>query len=325
MVGWACAEGGTRPSRIRIDIDGLPACYFMPVDYREDLEHHQAADGFCGIAVDFPRPLAVWAPVTVEVYDDETSLSIWGPELVSPPDRENAVVDEPQLGERVTRWTAESLMPSAAISAPGGPMQLAALCAAESQSRAAAELAQFVAKLQYMLADEALSEIRRLRSQRKEMQEGSTLAEEKGEIVIDFRAGGNLADFRHSGFSYAEGEGCWSVGTESSLVLPQPGVQREKLILSATLLPCILEGHVAEQHLTIEVNGIVVYDGSVHGRTIVEVPVPSAMATAEPDLSLVFRHPDAVAPATIGSSDTRPLAFFFDQLSVRRRPEPSDF
>ena len=150
----------------------------------------------------------------------------------------------------------------------------------------------------------------------------SASGDQHGQFTVDFRAGGNLTEFRHSGFSVAESGGRWAVGTASSVVMPRPDVQRPEPTLLVSFLPCTIEGYVSEQRLIIEINGTVVYDKLVHGWTTIEVPVSATLIAAEPELSIVFRHPGAVAPVTTGANaDARPLAIFFAKLlllGVRR-------
>jgi|GEM_PF-1187808 hypothetical protein len=136
---------------------------------------------------------------------------------------------------------------------------------------------------------------------------------------IDFRTGGNQRAFERTGFSVEESFGTWTLGTESSIVIPRSGdpVAAE---LSITLRPCLAGGSASEQRLKVQVNGCEVYSGKLKVATAIRLSLPAVIFAGNRNIALTFEHPDAIVPAFVtASSDTRRLGFQFERLSLRQK------
>jgi SGNH hydrolase-like domain, acetyltransferase AlgX len=133
---------------------------------------------------------------------------------------------------------------------------------------------------------------------------------------VDFRMNGNLRNFEHSGFSQQESLGAWSLGTESSILLPRP-TSKGDLELTAVVLPCLLEGVALGQSLEILAGGVPVYHGVLTKWTNITVKLAGVTLGEGDTTRLIFRHPTPVVPAHGGnSSDVRPLAIMFRSLTL---------
>jgi alginate O-acetyltransferase complex protein AlgJ len=143
-------------------------------------------------------------------------------------------------------------------------------------------------------------------------------------MQIDFTQGGNSDEFVVSGFSKAERLGRWSMGIMSQIKLPVPaGVSGLELQLA--LFPITAPGQVPEQSLTVIANGKPIHTATLSGWQELHFALP---ASASGELTLQFLHPTPVVPADLGSSaDSRPLAFFFRQITLlvpQPKPQAAD-
>ncbi len=147
------------------------------------------------------------------------------------------------------------------------------------------------------------------------------IAERAGEpVTVDFRVGGNLTEFQPTGFSRPEDHGTWSLGKQSSIVLPsrQKGTPS---YLTMTAFPYTIEGIIPKQTVKIQANGVDVFAGDLTGWKDISVLIPETAIGDRPEVMLTFRYPLAIAPRNAGqSSDDRQLALLFQRLSLQAAP-----
>jgi hypothetical protein len=128
-------------------------------------------------------------------------------------------------------------------------------------------------------------------------------------LALTFGRGDNGTGFLRKGWSVPEDGYVWSAAAESYLCLPpirQSGEYRLYIVgdplTHATKLPV--------QRVTVLLDGLDIGTACVRNSSMIEVPVPSAMAATGQTVTLTLRLPDAARPADIGDSkDTRLLGF----------------
>jgi hypothetical protein len=134
-------------------------------------------------------------------------------------------------------------------------------------------------------------------------------------VSIDFKADGNFSAFETEGFSYSEPRGTWSLGTESLITVPCTAVF-DAAELALFVYPSTVAGLRDEQRLRVFVNNVEIYDAYIAKLTEIRVSVPRNVRK-DGKLDLKFIHPTPISPSEGGVSiDTRPLAFFFQLLSI---------
>jgi hypothetical protein len=134
---------------------------------------------------------------------------------------------------------------------------------------------------------------------------------------VVFAAGGNLDTFEHSGFSYPETGGCWSLGRISRLRLPAPrrpgGVE---LLLTVHPVQGTIPG--VEPTIAISVNGTPLSHLSMAGELSLRVALPHELLRGHETILLQFAHPVFVTGAPDDKAgEARQLAVFFEQLELR--------
>ncbi len=134
-------------------------------------------------------------------------------------------------------------------------------------------------------------------------------------IVISFREGGNASAYVGAGWSYQEADHIWMEGDESVLTLPlqRPGSDH---VIEIDMWPHVVPALLDSQHLEILANGAKIGACPVRGAGKLTTRLKGAMLEA-PELTLVFRHPDALAPITYGGNDSRPLSLCVTELCLR--------
>jgi len=141
-------------------------------------------------------------------------------------------------------------------------------------------------------------------------------------LIVDFRAGGNSAVYRRSGWAEPEPEHTWTIGPESRLELPRPttpGAYRMVLDLG----PFIWGRDLPVQRLTVSVNDRAIGDFFIREVTRIECAVPwEAIADSE-RVAVAFRHPGAARPCDVsGAADHREIALAFQRLLLYRQADP---
>ncbi len=141
-------------------------------------------------------------------------------------------------------------------------------------------------------------------------------------FVIAFNAGGNGYEYQGGGWSYPEADFTWTLGYESSIVLPAPASPGPyELVLD--LFP-FTAGPVTEQPLTVALDGREIARAAIArgGRVTCRAEWPAEPATAGRGLTLTLHHPGAARPSETkpDSGDQRLLAFAVRSLTLRRLP-----
>lgn len=135
-------------------------------------------------------------------------------------------------------------------------------------------------------------------------------------LDIDFREGGNSADFVLAGWSGQEQTHRWTIGAESRLILP-PSLVLSDIMLEISLWPFIVADVLTSQRLQIIAADIVVGDFSVAHQAFLRC---RRLRPAEPPGSeylIRLIHPDAASPASLNvSDDTRLLAHAFKRIRI---------
>jgi len=143
-----------------------------------------------------------------------------------------------------------------------------------------------------------------------------------GELLVDFRASGNAAAYRRSGWAEPELRHTWTIGPESRLDLPcpdAPGSYRMVIDLG----PFVWPQKLPVQRLTISVNDREVGDFFIREVTRIECSVPWEAIEHHQGFAVTFRHPGAARPREIsGAPDDREIALAFERLVLCRQAEP---
>ena len=122
------------------------------------------------------------------------------------------------------------------------------------------------------------------------------------DVLIDFTSRGNGVAFRAGGWSVAEPDGTWSLGTESRLVLPAPR-RPATYVLTFRLRPMLAGDRVPAQRLRVEVNGTPVAAFRIERRTTRTCLVPWAVMQRDSQLRITLHTPDAAQPSAFGFGD----------------------
>ena len=130
------------------------------------------------------------------------------------------------------------------------------------------------------------------------------ISEFSGELRIDFSARGNGAPFRRAGWSTAEPDGTWSLGTESHLVLPPPTVPATH-VLVLRLRPMVAGDALPAQRLGVGVNDVPLGDFRIDRRTTRACRIPLPLLRPGAELRITLATPDAARPADHGQGDDR--------------------
>jgi hypothetical protein len=140
--------------------------------------------------------------------------------------------------------------------------------------------------------------------------------------VISLRAGGDGADHQGGGWSYPEAEFCWTLGYQSELTLPAPDAPGA-IDLVFDLFP-FTAGAVAEQPLTISVNGVEIAASRIRGGGRVACRVAADIVARARPLAVTLHHPGAARPSDLrpGEGDQRLLALAVRAVTLR--PAPND-
>ncbi len=124
------------------------------------------------------------------------------------------------------------------------------------------------------------------------------------DLRIDFTVHGNGGPVRAAGWSDAEPDGTWSLGTESRLVLPAP-TQPATYVLVLTLRPMIADDRLPAQRLRVAVNDAEVAEFRIGRRTTRICLIPWPVVRRGKQISIVLGTPDAARPADFGLGNDR--------------------
>lgn len=141
--------------------------------------------------------------------------------------------------------------------------------------------------------------------------------------VIDFSMTGNSQNYTRKGWRGPETTIRWAIGEESTLcVIPLAGDGGAHLPTDLQaelkLRPFVVPGEIEAQRLTIVVNSIEVFEGSIGEEQTVRFEIAREVAFSNEHLCLTLVHPDAGIPAELleGATDQSELAFAVGQLVI---------
>lgn len=135
--------------------------------------------------------------------------------------------------------------------------------------------------------------------------------------TVEFGLGGNSTEVTRAGFAQPEYKGTWSDGKAAQLVLPLPRTP-VRIELCISLSPFLVEGQIEEQTIEISVGSTIIYERKIGNKQHqLSLRLPNIMFDKQSSLSIKFKFPDAVAPASLElSPDLRMLGFFFETLTL---------
>jgi GT2 family glycosyltransferase len=137
-------------------------------------------------------------------------------------------------------------------------------------------------------------------------------------LKIDFGKDGNGHIYQIEGWSEPEPRYTWSLGAVSKLEFPRPAEPADYM-LNLHVHPFTGNGKIASQKLQIVVNNLDIGDFDVRVTSSLECPLPWALISEQPTISLEFRHPNASSRLSIdGQPDERLIAFAFEKIWLSR-------
>lgn len=129
------------------------------------------------------------------------------------------------------------------------------------------------------------------------------------EIEVNFRDPASFARNAREGWGNPEPFGSWMTGQLSRLVLPAPPRTDGDFELNAIVGPMVVPGILDSQRLRLLVNRHVVLETTMTGLQTLRCRIPAAVLAARPYIEILFEHPDAASPASLGTGhDVRELA-----------------
>jgi hypothetical protein len=123
------------------------------------------------------------------------------------------------------------------------------------------------------------------------------------DLLLDFTARGNAAQFCASGWSTPEPAETWTLGPDSRLTLPAP--TRQATYVMVFRLRPLAAPKLPAQRLRVLVNNVAVAEFTIDRRTIRTCLVPWAAIKLNSDVRITFQTPDAACPADLGLGDDR--------------------
>ena len=145
----------------------------------------------------------------------------------------------------------------------------------------------------------------------------ATPLEPSSNQMIKFGANNQGRQYLGKGWSKPEKSFTWSNSKEATMLIPFTG-QPKTLILTTLLTPYILKGKIDQQRVTVLANGKKIANWEVSSTGAYYAVVPPDFFNNRPQMELVFQLPDAVIPATLGTSkDQRNLALCLQGLKIK--------
>ncbi len=138
-------------------------------------------------------------------------------------------------------------------------------------------------------------------------------------VQLNFSRNGDAKPYLKSGWSLPEGQHTWSIGPESTLVVPSPGF-RNRATLSVTGWPHLQPGWLTRQRILITVNGAELGRLVMLRRSTLTGIIPRQALLGQDTLTITLRHPDAASPTDFPSPteqfDTRILGVAYHRLTI---------
>jgi hypothetical protein len=137
-------------------------------------------------------------------------------------------------------------------------------------------------------------------------------------LHLSFDRDSDVKPYLISGWSRPEGQHTWSVGPESTLVMPSPGFRR-RAMLSLTGWPNLQPGWITRQRIMVTVNGTDLGRLVMSGRQTVTAIIPRQALSGQDSLTITLRHPDAARPGDYPhgvDGEMRELGVAYQAMSI---------
>lgn len=137
-------------------------------------------------------------------------------------------------------------------------------------------------------------------------------------LALTFGHNENGTSFLRQGWSVPENGYVWSNAAEATVSLPAIR-QRGSWRLYVVGTPFTRAMKLPVQRITISLGGVGLGTAFIRDSSVIEVPVPVALAEANQPIALTLRLPDAARPTDVdGSDDTRLLSFALRRVILCR-------
>ncbi len=150
-----------------------------------------------------------------------------------------------------------------------------------------------------------------------------------GELIMSFAAGSSVS-YQGTGWSYPEAEMTWTLGPESTIILPRPSPAGDYR-LQLRVRPFLPAGR-SFMRLGLSVNGQMVGRFVVREPAVLDCWLPWSLIGGPATMILILEHPDATRPCDVDPpvADDRQLSLAFEAmrlsllspLEAARRPAP---
>ena len=114
-------------------------------------------------------------------------------------------------------------------------------------------------------------------------------------LQIQFGRRGNAQTYEGTGWSVPENGHTWSIGHESTLVVPCPAFRRRAIVF-ISVWPHVQTGSLAQQRIQMEVNGVPAARLIATREQILAGGIPRQALAGYDSLTIRLRHPDAARP-----------------------------
>ncbi len=136
-----------------------------------------------------------------------------------------------------------------------------------------------------------------------------------GELIMSFAAGSGVS-YQGTGWSYPEAELTWTLGAESTIIMPRPSPAGDYR-LQLRVRPFLPAGR-SFMRLGLSVNGQIVGRFVVHEPGILECWLPWSLIGGPATMILILEHPDATRPCDVEPpiADDRKLSLAFEAVRL---------
>jgi hypothetical protein len=133
---------------------------------------------------------------------------------------------------------------------------------------------------------------------------------------VDFGIGGNGPSYQMDGWSVPEPGFTWTIGKESSLMLPRNTAGALQLTLFVR--PYVNRARLPVQRLSVAADGAEIAAFDLTGYTMLRCPIPATPRSRWDRIHITFRHPDAARPSRHDPAhkDARELAIAFRRITL---------
>lgn len=136
-----------------------------------------------------------------------------------------------------------------------------------------------------------------------------------GELIMSF-AGGSSVSYQGTGWSYPEAELTWTLGSESTIIIPRPSPPGDYR-LQLRVRPFLPAGR-SFMRLGLSVNGQAVGRFMVREQGVLECWLPWSLIGGPATTILILEHPDATRPCDVDppNPDDRQLSLAFEAVRL---------